>query len=161
MVALTMPTYNNSPRFALDAHLGSLARYLRMLGFDAYYENGVSDQKLVYLARREQRILLSRDRQLLAQKVLSTSYFVDAEDSQERLSEVVQQFCLCQYICPFTRCMVCNAFLRMVPKKVVEKQLPQTVRESFDEFQQCPFCRRIYWKGSHYERMSRLIARLC
>jgi uncharacterized protein with PIN domain len=145
------------PRFILDGHLGRLAAYLRMLGFDCLYQNNYSDEELAELAQKEGRILLSRDRRLLMRKVISFGYCLRSLDPPEQLSEVIERFDLTKRIAPFHRCLRCNHPLEPVAKEAVLDRLEPLTKLYFDEFQICPACQQIYWKGSHYERMTRLI----
>lgn len=145
------------PRFLLDGHLGRLAAYLRMLGFDCLYENDYDDEELAELTQREGRILLSRDRRLLMRKAVAVGYCLRSLDPLEQLPEVIERFDLAKRIVPFHRCLRCNHPLQPVEKEAVLDRLEPLTRLYFDEFQICPACKQIYWKGSHYERMARLI----
>jgi uncharacterized protein len=145
------------PRFLLDGHLGRLAAYLRMLGFDCLYENDYNDEELAGLAHEEGRILLSRDRRLLMRKIVSFGYCLRALDPLKQLSEVIEHFELKKRIVPFHRCLRCNHPLEPVTKEAILDRLEPLTRLYFDEFQICPACNQIYWKGSHFERMTRLI----
>lgn len=148
------------PRFILDGHLGRLAAYLRMLGFDCLYENDSDDQDLAAIAQREERILLSRDRRLLMRKAVTHGYCLRSLDPLEQLSETIRRFDLAKRIIPFHRCLRCNHSLEPVAKKVVLDQLEPLTKLYFDEFQICPACKQIYWKGSHFEKMQELITRI-
>lgn len=154
------PIQNGSsvePRFLLDNHLGRLAAYLRMLGFDCLYEIDIDDQELAEILRQDERILLSRDRRLLMRKVVTHGYCPRSLDSLEQLKEVIQRFDLIKQIIPFHRCLRCNHPLEPIPKEAVIDRLEPLTKLYFDEFQICPACKQIYWKGSHYERMQSLI----
>lgn len=144
-------------RFVLDVHLGKLAAYLRMLGFDAAYRNCATDPELVETARAEERVLLTRDRGLLKHSSVTRGYWLRETDSRRQVAEIVHRFDLAGSPRPFTRCMACNGILRPVAKADVEHRLPPRVAQSFDEFLACPCCGRAFWKGSHYRRMLRWI----
>lgn len=144
-------------RFVADTHLGRLAAYLRMLGFDTLYRNDYADEDLARLSAEEDRVLLTRDRGLLMRAVITRGCYLRATEPARQLAELLQRFDLAQAITPFRRCMHCNALLRPIPKeKISDRLLPQT-RQHFNEFYNCPQCDRIYWKGSHYRRMRQLI----
>ncbi|MGB8983991.1 MAG: Mut7-C RNAse domain-containing protein [Anaerolineales bacterium] len=145
------------PRFVLDNHLGRLAAYLRMLGFDCLYRNDYDDEELAEVVQREGRILLSRDRRLLMRKVVAHGYCLRSLDSLEQLTEVLQRFDLADRAVPFHRCLRCNHTLERVEKSAVLDRLEPLTKLYFDEFQICPACQQIYWKGSHYDRMQSLI----
>lgn len=149
--------YADEPRFVLDNHLGRLAAYLRMLGFDCLYWNDASDSQLAEFAQKEGRILLSRDRRLLMRKSVAYGYCLRSLDSVEQLIEVVKRFDLAERVVPFHRCLRCNHILEAVRKEDVLDRLEPLTKQYFDEFHICPSCGQIYWKGSHYERMQRLV----
>jgi uncharacterized protein len=148
-------------RFLLDTHLGRLAAYLRMLGFDSSYRNDSSDDQLAWCSRGEQRILLTRDRGLLKRRLVTHGYCVREIHPRQQLVEVVLRFDLAASIRPFSRCLRCNACLEAVDKAGIWDQLPQGTREVQIEFRRCPQCKRVYWKGSHYLRMHQLIQEAC
>ena len=143
--------------FALDMHLGALARLLRLLGLDTFYQTDITDQELAQRSGKEHRIALTRDIPLLKQKIIVWGYWLRSQDPYEQLLEVVRRFPLVSYFRPFTRCLVCNAFIQPVEKSTVLSELPPGTKEYFDEFYQCAGCGKVYWKGSHYERMKELV----
>lgn len=148
------------PKFVLDVHLGRLASYLRMLGFDTIYANHASDPELVAISVQQGRILLTRDRGLLKHSVVTRGYWLRETDSRRQAAEVVKRFDLAQSLRPFTRCMVCNGLLTTVSKAEIERKVPQRILEWCNEFEQCPGCGRVYWEGSHYLRMRLWIEQL-
>jgi len=141
----------------LDSHLGRLAAYLRMLGFDCLYRNDYDDAELAELVQCEKRILLSRDRRLLMRKVVQYGYCLRSLEPPEQLAEVVRRFDLADKIAPLHRCLRCNHPLQPVSKETVLDRLEPLTKIHFDEFHLCPACDQVYWKGSHVERMERLI----
>ena len=148
------------PRFLLDNHLGRLAAYLRMLGFDCLYEISYDDEELAECLQRDERILLTRDRRLLMRKVVRHGYCPRALDSLEQLKEVIQRFDLIKQIVPFHRCLRCNHALEPISKEAVLDRLEPRTQQYFDEFQICPACKQIYWKGSHYDKMLDVIEKI-
>ena len=147
------PQALREPKFALDVHLGRLAAYLRMLGFDSEYRNCAGDAELVRISTEQERILLTRDRGLLKHSAVTRGYWLRQTDSRRQAAEVVRRFDLARSLRPFTRCMACNAGLRPVSKVEVEKRVPPLIAARHEEFRECPACRRVYWEGSHYRRM--------
>lgn len=147
-------------RFILDNHLGKLAAYLRMLGFDAWYRNDYQDDTLAELASQTNRILLTRDRRLLMRREIIYGYCVRSLMPEEQLREVIRRFDLANEIAPFHRCLRCNTPLREVSKARVLERLEPLTKRYYDEFHICPACEQIYWKGSHYDRMQRLVKRV-
>jgi uncharacterized protein with PIN domain/sulfur carrier protein ThiS len=154
---LLRPPLVGTPRFVLDTHLGQLAAYLRMLGFDTLYRNDYSDEELARLASAEGRILLTRDRGLLKRSIVTYGYYLRETDPQRQVAEVLRRFDLVPAIRPLRRCMRCNGLLRPVPKEAISARLEPKTRAYYDEFSICETCDQIYWKGSHYERMQVLI----
>ena len=148
------------PKFVLDVHLGRLAAYLRMLGFDSEYRNCAGDAELVRISAEQERILLTRDRGLLKHSAVTRGYWLRQTDSRRQAAEVVRRFDLARSLRPFTRCMACNGRLRPVSKVEVHERVPPPIAARHEEFRECPACRRVYWEGSHYQRMRRWIEEL-
>lgn len=146
-----------SPRFIADTHLGRLAAYLRMLGFDTLYRNSYQDEELAQVSAGEERVLLTRDTGLLMRAIVGRGHYLRATDPANQVLEVLEQFDLIPLLTPFSRCMHCNALLRASSKEAVSHRLLPETKEHYDEFFICPECERIYWKGSHYHRMQRFI----
>ncbi len=144
---------NGQIRFILDMHLGKLARYLRLLGFDSLYRNDFDDDLLAEIAIRERRILLTRDRRLLMRRQLQLGYCPRALDPRAQLLEVLRSFHLFENVAPFQRCPHCNALLAAVSKESILDRLEPLTKRYYDDFHQCPSCQRVYWMGSHYEHM--------
>src|SRR6185437_13918 len=148
------------PKFVLDVHLGRLAGYLRMLGFDAVYDNCTGDAELVRISGEQGRILLTRDRGVLKHSAVSRGYWLRETDSRRQTEEVVRRFDLGRCLRPLTRCMVCNEVLSRVSKAEAYGRAPEEVPHRCDEFEQCRGCGRVYWEGSHYRRMRLWIEQL-
>jgi uncharacterized protein with PIN domain len=140
-------------RFVLDGHLGRLAGYLRMLGFDVWYDRFADDVRLATIAKEEQRVLLTRDVGLLKRREVEQGYWIRGHQPPEQVREVVRRFGLMNQIVPFQRCIACNGDLRPVPKSEVAELVPPYIRETKDEFSRCLACAKIYWRGSHYLKM--------
>ena len=140
-------------RFLLDNHLGRLAVYLRMLGFDAQYRNDFQDEELAQISSEEGRTLLTRDVRLLMRNQISHGYWVRSKIPRQQLLEVVKRFSLVKDVTPFQRCMRCNGELKPVSKEVVLDRLEPLTKLYYDDFRLCSDCDQVYWQGSHYERM--------
>ena len=145
------------PKFVLDGHLGRLASYLRMLGFDSGYRNDFSDEELADISVEEKRILLTRDRGLLKRDKVTHGFLIKTRDPRQQLLSVIKRFDLASLIQPFTRCIACNGVLESVEKSEIMDQLEPKTKIYFDMFKRCSVCRKIYWAGSHHKRMSKLI----
>ena len=148
------------PKFVLDVHLGRLAGYLRMLGFDTLYDNRADDLELVRISSEQKRILLTRDRGVLKHSAVTHGYWLRETDSRRQTEEVVRRFDLARLLRPFTRCMVCNQALQAVSKVEVCGWVPPRTLEWCEGFWECPCCRRVYWRGSHYRRMRQWVEQL-
>jgi uncharacterized protein with PIN domain/sulfur carrier protein ThiS len=145
------------PRFVADAHLGRLAAYLRLLGFDTAYRNDVADEDLAERSANEDRVLLTRDLGVLKRGIVRRGYFLRATNPARQLVEVVRRYDLAPQARPFSRCLPCNAPLAPAPKTHVAPFVPPRSRDHFEAFSRCPACGRVYWQGSHYARMRRLV----
>jgi len=148
-------------RFLLDAHLGKLATYLRLAGFDSLYSRSFSDSEIVDLAQKERCIILTRDRGLLMRSAVTHGYLIRNTDPRLQFQEVVHRFDLYRAIRPFSRCSRCNCLLQEVKKEEIYYLLPPKVRENCHEFRRCRSCNRIYWKGTHYQHILQNLLHLC
>ena len=158
---LRPPTVGEEPiRFILDVHLGKLARWLRLLGFDTLYRNDYDDPEIVEIAAAEGRTILTRDGGIIKRRAATRGYLVQSTDPQGQLREILNYYQLREQIQPFHRCLVCNGLLEMVDKATILDQLePKTIRY-YDTFFQCAECGKIYWRGTHYERMQSFLTDL-
>ncbi|HNR41781.1 MAG TPA: Mut7-C RNAse domain-containing protein [Bacteroidales bacterium] len=144
-------------RFILDAHLGKLAKYLRLLGFDTLFFNHISDNEIISISLQERRIILTRDRNLLKHKQVTHGYWVRSQKPKKQLEEIAGRLDLKNSAIPFTRCMECNSIITMISKDAVLENLQQKTREYYNNFRKCQGCGRIYWEGSHFESMQKLV----
>jgi uncharacterized protein with PIN domain len=151
---------DGSDRFVADAHLGGLARLLRMAGFDTLYDNNFNDAEIAAISSSQNRIVLTRDRDLLIRKEIGVGCYVRALKAEEQAKQVFRRYKLSSRAKPFSLCLSCNAPLRSVSKSEVESILPPRVRDLHQEFSRCDICGRVYWKGSHWQRMDALLGRL-
>ena len=152
-----IPEFEGRPQFILDTHLGRLANYLRMMGFDTLYRNDYPDDELAEVSNAEQRILLTRDIGLLKRSLVVHGYYVRNTNPRKRLHEITQRYHLVDNIEPFQFCMRCNGQLNIVDKADILDELTPKTAEFYTEFHQCEACKQIYWKGSHYIKMEKLI----
>ena len=149
-----------NPRFLADVNLGKLARFLRMAGFDTAYSNDASDDELVEQMHLEDRALLTRDRRLLMRRVVLKGYLVRSDQAADQLEEVLRRFDLESAIQPFTRCMHCNATLEKVDKSEIADRLKPLTKRYYQDFSRCTGCGRIYWRGSHRDRLDPKIRKI-
>ncbi len=150
-------TIPGEPRFLLDNHLGQLATYMRMMGFDTMYRNDYQDEELAREASLDERVLLTRDRRLLMRKAIRQGYCIHQTDPRRQAVEVLKRFKLQGRVRPFQRCLRCNSPLQVVSKQDVLERLEPLTKKYYAEFRICPSCNQVYWKGSHYGRMLEMI----
>ncbi len=146
-----------SIRFVVDVHLGKLATYLRLLGFDVLYRNDYSDEELAAISCLQERILLTQDRPLLKRRIVTYGYFVRSQTPKHQIIEVLQRFDLFAEIMPYRRCLRCNGLLERVDKASVADQIPPYTRLFYHDFSRCQSCAQIYWQGAHHRRIQQLI----
>ena len=144
-------------RFILDVQLGKLARALRMLGFDTLYRNDYQDFEIIDTAINTKRIILTRDRGILKHKSITHGYWVRNTSVNKQVEEIVRRFDLKNQIQPLTRCLLCNEPIKSIKKGTIINRLPPGTAKQFDTFYHCTHCDKIYWPGSHYQRMRKKI----
>jgi uncharacterized protein len=147
-----------NPRFVLDVHLRKLARRLRLMGFDVDYLPARDDAELSDISDREKRILLSRDRQLFMRKNISRGLYVRNTDPDLQIIEILNRLDLWDRCRPFSRCLECNGDIEPLDVNVREvegiaKRIPPGVRTWCTEYYSCRRCERIYWRGSHFDKL--------
>jgi uncharacterized protein with PIN domain len=145
-------------RFVADAHLGGLARLLRMAGFDTIYRNDIDDAEVEACVLADARVALTRDRDLLKRRGVDYGCYVRTLHAEEQLREIVRRYGLAERARPFTLCLHCNAPLRTVAKDDVLERLPPMVRATQDDFRTCDCCGRVFWRGTHWQRMRAMLA---
>lgn len=144
-------------RFVADAHLGGLAHLLRMTGFDTLYDNNFRDEEIERIASEQGRIVLTRDRDLLKRRGVTHGCYVHSLQSSQQFREVFDRLDLARSTRPFTLCLSCNEPLHPIDKALVEPMLPPRVRQSYNRFSTCDVCRRVFWEGSHWQRMRAMV----
>ena len=142
-----------NPKFIADVHLGRLARYLRMLGFDVLYKNNYENDELVKISLTEKRAILTKDRGILKRSEVTHGYWVRSSKVKEQVVEIIKRFDLKKIINEFTRCIECNTILESISKSEIINKLPPKVSESQKSFFICPSCKKLYWEGTHHQRM--------
>jgi uncharacterized protein len=156
----SLESQNKYPKFLLDCHLGKLAVYLRLVGFDADYRNDYDDDGLARIVLEEDKILLSRDRGLLMRKAIRQGYYVRNLDPKKQLLEILERYQLYGVIKPFKRCLRCNNELQLIDKDTIIDRLQPLTQQYYDIFSICPKCDRIYWQGSHFEHMQEFLTEI-
>lgn len=151
------PAGDDPLRFLADAHLGGLARFLRMLGFDTLYDNAYDDREILRLAVRDRRTVLTRDRELLKCREIVRGCFVHELKPEAQLREVAARFGLARRMRPFTLCLHCNLPLQDLERSAALEHVPPGIAQRYEAFVRCPGCGRVYWEGSHWERMREML----
>jgi uncharacterized protein with PIN domain len=150
-------TGREMPRFIADEMLGSLARWLRIIGQDTLYARDMKDDDIVFLGRKEERVVLTRDKQL-ASRMGTLGLLIESDDLVEQVAQVVGAFDM--DLEGESRCTLCNGPLESVPKEEVANVVPERSLEHNSHFYRCTVCGKVYWKGSHWdditERMERI-----
>jgi len=139
--------------FIVDCMLGKLAKWLKILGFDAVFFSKIEDSELLARAKKEKRILLTRDNGLIEKSRDIQSLFIESEDWNRQIEQVLDELKLWQDLRPYSRCIECNAELKDLPKHRARNLVTPFVYEKADAFSICPSCGRVFWKGTHYKDM--------
>ena len=131
-----------------------------MAGFDTLWTAQWDDDEIVKIAAVQARTILTRDKGMLRRKEVERGYFVRATESEAQLGEVIGALQLEGLLAPFTRCRECNVPLEDASREAVLDRLPEMVRDAYDRFKRCPGCGRVYWEGTHFERMRAVMERV-
>ncbi|MFQ5790457.1 MAG: Mut7-C RNAse domain-containing protein [Acidobacteriota bacterium] len=148
------------PRFVADAMVGKLARWLRILGADVLYDPSLQDHQLLSLARREKRILLTRDAPLASRASNPPTLFIKSIDFRRQLVQVVETYRLDPRQNLFSRCIDCNALLEPARREEVRGKVPPYVYSTQARFKHCPCCDKYLWGGTHRHHMQQTLQSL-
>lgn len=164
-VSRLRPLPLRDPKFVLDVHLNKLARKLRLLGFDVDYEKQRDDKTLATISEKENRILLTRDLQLLMRKNITHGLYVRNIIPSKQVTEIIKRLQLQKLIKPFSRCANCNGIIESLPVESktfqnLKNQIPEGVLDWCKEFSKCNKCNKVYWKGNHYDKIKIFITNL-
>lgn len=149
-------------KFLCDQMLGTLAKWLRIFGYDTVYaDNKVDDNKLIEIAKKENRVFITRDRELIWRCRRNRIEVIEIKsvNLDEQIKQVLNKvnFDKEQFL---SRCTICNTPVEEIGKEKVKNQVPEKVYENNDQFWYCPNCNRIYWKGSHFDKMIKKIDKI-
>ncbi len=144
-------------KFIADVHLGRLVKYLRLLGFDTVYDREFSDSEIINTSVSQKRIILTRDKGLLKNRKVTHGYWIRSTDPRRQVNEVVSKFDLSRNLKPFTRCLECNSLVKDIPKEDISGMLLPKTKKYYNLFKICPDCSKIYWEGSHFEKMKQFV----
>lgn len=143
-----------------DHMLGRLARWIRVLGYDVIYRVPFPADELLSIARAEGRIILTRSGKLVERCVKEKFIFIESQHVDEQLVQVIGELRIDTEKHLLSRCLVCNLTIRPIPKEEVKGRVPEYVYETQDAFSICPECGRIYWAGTHYQKMKDFLKRI-
>jgi len=147
-------------KFIVDGMLGKLTRWLRMLGHNVKYSNKLDDAQLIAIARKEKRILLTRDLELYQQATAKgvQAFYIDGKTEAERLAQLAKKFGISLDInMAVSRCPKCNTQVKPTSKENVKDKVEETTYAYYNEFWQCPKCGQIYWQGAHWTRIRKTL----
>jgi uncharacterized protein with PIN domain len=144
---------NDRPQFAADEMLGSLARWLRLMGYDTLYAKDVEDTALLEIARSEGRVLLTRDKEL-SERTGDGGLYVESDDLDMQLRQVSLMYCL-ESDPDRARCTLCNGELRAITKEEAQGRVPEGALENNAIFYTCSGCGKYYWRGSHWKNITK------
>lgn len=140
-------------KFIADVMLGKLAKRMRLLGYDVLYDNRADDNEIIRLALEQDRVILTRDTGLATRPLAKNHFFIESDDPDEQLKQLVDHFSLLSARHSLTRCSICNESLTPISKSEAKDLVPEHVYKKHIGFFQCNTCRKIYWKGTHVESM--------
>jgi len=147
------------PKFIVDSNVGKLARWLRMMGYDALFFDEEDDGKMAKIALAQSRIIITKDSEFMKRRVVTTgrvkAILVSGDNSELQMRKVIDEMNLNHEYRPFTRCIECNVDLIPRERGDLEQAVPERVFAIQEQYMQCPSCHRIYWRGTHWQAMSR------
>lgn len=155
---------NKKPIFFVDAMLGNLATKLRLLGFDSLYSSSIEDDELLRVAKRENRVIISKDVQLAekAKKYEIIAISITNGSEIDQFFQINEKIKLgkCVVGGNTSRCPICNGELKHIEKKDVSSKVPSGVFENINDFWICNKCEKIYWEGTHIRNLEKFTAKL-
>ncbi len=150
--------------FLVDAMLGNIAKKLRLFGFDSEYSSNIIDKDLIQRAKKETRILITKDALAseMAQKQKISVIQITKNEEMEQLVQIFKKLKLTELTVNGNkaRCTECNEKLQIIDKDLVLNQVPEGIIKNFDDFWKCPKCNKIFWEGTHIERLQKFAVEL-
>jgi len=147
-------------KFIADIDLGDIVKYMRALGFDTYYDVLFSSREIIDISKTENRIILTKSRKLLKFKEVSHGIFIHPGTTIEQTRRIIDYLDIKDDIKPFSRCLRCNSLLCAVRKEKIIDRIPPKTMELCDEYVHCQSCDKIYWKGTHFINMKRVLKQI-
>ena len=150
-------------KFIVDNNVGKLAKWLRIMGYDASLFTGEDDGKMVKLALAQNRVVLTKDRQIMRRRLVTSgrlkAILIEDNDSKAQLQQIVEALNLDYQFKPFSICLECNQNLMERDKERVRDLVPPYIFKTHNLYMECPSCHRIYWRGTHWQAMSQELER--
>lgn len=146
-------------RFIADCHLGKIAKYLRIFGFDTLYFQSIDDDDIIDIAKKEERYLLTSDKILYQRMKHHNALYITHAGFEKQLKEIFHHYKLFDKCDPMSRCIRCNGVLKKIEKQEVIEELKAKTKKYFDTFYRCEECGKIYWHGDHYKNMLKFVNR--
>lgn len=151
-----------SLRFIVDHNVGKLAKWLRMMGYDTLFFNGDNDSRMIALAHKEGRVILTKDTQIMRRRLITNgqikALLIRGDKPEMQMRQVITTFNLDPQFRPFSICLECNQSLRERSKPQLQDLVPPYVFQTQSQYMECPTCHRIYWRGTHWQAMTRKLA---
>jgi len=148
----------SAPKFIVDTNVGRLTKWLRLMGYDAQFFHGRDDSSLVAIAKAEGRVILSRDTHIMKRRLITSgqvkAVLIQSDEHERQIHQVIEELGLDYRFNLFTLCLECNQPLVRRKKEEVKELVPPYVFKTQSQFRQCPACRRIYWRGTHWRAMT-------
>lgn len=149
----------DSLKFIVDQNVGRLVKWLRIMGYDTIFFNGSNDSRMIATALAEGRVILTRDTQIMRRRVVTKgllkAILIQSEYPQEQIRQVIETLNLDCLSRPFTLCLECNQPLVERSKEQVKDLVPPHVFKTQKQYMECPSCHRIYWRGTHWQAMTK------
>jgi hypothetical protein len=147
-------------KFIADINLGHIVKYMRILGFDSYYDPFLSPHEIIEISKRENRIILTQSRKLLKFKAVTHGVFIRPGTPTDQVKQIIDTLDIKDSIQLFSRCLRCNSLLENVTKEKILDRIPPKTKEICDQYVECQFCNKIYWKGTHFIHMKKALRQL-
>jgi len=147
-------------KFIADINIGDIVKYMRVLGLDLYYDPLLSTREIIEISKRENRVILTKSRKLLKFKDVSHGIFIRPGTTTEQIRRIIEFLDIKDKIKPFSRCLRCNTLLNIVLKEKIIDRIPPKTKEFCNEYVQCRSCNKIYWKGTHFINMEKVVRQI-
>jgi uncharacterized protein with PIN domain len=147
-------------RFIADINIGNIVKYMRVLGLDVYHDSFLSNRDIIEISNNKKRIILTQNKKLLKFKDVSHGMFIRPGTTIEQIRRIIEYLDIKNDIKPFSRCLRCNTQLSTVQKNKILGRIPPKTKECCHEYGQCPSCDKIYWKGTHFMKMEKVVRQI-